>query len=342
MPCFLDDEPERPVARSAGVDDDAETNSGLVFVRSFQQTHAEKKRVSWLGVGVAEASGDVGEQLGLKPGQGLVVTMLVNNSPADKAALHRHDVLAQFDDQMLMDAEQLRKLVQMHAEGDTVNLVIYRGGKKETISAKLGHASFENSANDDEMNLMRGVSLKLASLNNLGPDIADGVRQAAKAIEDEKAQINSLEREMTERNRHEIERAIEQTRRALEQAVREHQLSARDFDAAAQDMEQVAKGGVDVDNDATVVVQKDLKSTRTIVESDDTGDYVIVADPKRHLTAHNHTGKVLFDGEIETPTEQAKVPKAVWEKVKPMLAQLGLVKADGPSQPAMLVRPDSP
>src|SRR5581483_3673780 len=325
MPCYVDDQPEKPVVNSAAANDSSDTNSEQIFVRSFQQTRAEKRHVSFLGVGVAEASEDLGEQLGLKPGQGLVVTMVVNNSPADKAALHRHDVLAQFDDQILVDAEQLRKLVQMHNEGDTVNLVIFRGGKKETITAKIGRSSPDDSALDDEINLMHGVSLKLAKLSNLGPEVNEGVRQAARTIEDEKDQINALEHEMTEHNRHQIERAIEETRRALERAVRAHELSARDFDAAAHDMEQMAEAGVNVDNDATVVVQKDLKSGKTIVQTDDTGDYIIVAGPKRRLTAHDHAGKLLFDGEIETAAQQAKVPKAVWEKVKPMLDQLGAV-----------------
>jgi len=44
---------------------------------------------------------------------------------------------------------------------------------------------------------------------------------------------------------------------------------------------------------------------------------VIVATPNKRLTAHDKDGKLLFDGDIETPEQQQKVPAEVWEKVKP-------------------------
>ena len=67
-----------------------------------------------------------------------------------------------------------------------------------------------------------------------------------------------------------------------------------------------------------------------MVKSDETGTYVIVAAPNKRLTAHDKDGKLLFDGDIETPEQQQKVPGAVWEKVKPMLEQMGPVDAEQP------------
>ena len=79
---------------------------------------------------------------------------------------------------------------------------------------------------------------------------------------------------------------------------------------------------VDVGSDATITVTKDGDSVKTIVQSDDTGVLVIVASPKKRLTAHDEDGKLLFDGEIETPEQQQKVPAELWEKVKPLLQQI--------------------
>ncbi len=113
------------------------------------------------------------------------------------------------------------------------------------------------------------------------------------------------------------------------------------FGSTDKDMQALAEGDVDLDKDATVVVQKDSKSARSIVKTDDSGDYVIIADPKKRLTAHDHDGKLLFDGAIETSEEQAKVPKDVWEKVKPMIEQIGTFKDGKPQSRMTLIKSNS-
>jgi hypothetical protein len=84
----------------------------------------------------------------------------------------------------------------------------------------------------------------------------------------------------------------------------------------------LADGGVSLDKNTTMVVKNDSEAVRTIVKKDETGTYVIVADPAKHLTAHDPDGKLLFDGKIDSTAEQEKVPKDVWAKVEPMLEQV--------------------
>ena len=85
---------------------------------------------------------------------------------------------------------------------------------------------------------------------------------------------------------------------------------------------------MDVDKDATVVIRNDRQSVKTIVKTDDNGSYVIVANPKKHLTVHDKDGKLLFDGDIETSEQQTKVPKEIWKAVSPMLEQMGPLKPE--------------
>jgi hypothetical protein len=49
---------------------------------------------------------------------------------------------------------------------------------------------------------------------------------------------------------------------------------------------------------------------------------VIVANPRKHLTAHDESGKLTFDGAIETSEQQATVPAEIWEKVEPMMSKM--------------------
>ena len=118
-------------------------------------------------------------------------------------------------------------------------------------------------------------------------------------------------------------RAMEDARRAMERALREHPEEMKALASEKNDLTELADKGISVDDDTSIVVKKDLKNARSIVTTDDSGTYIIVADPKKRLTAHDRDGKLLFDGEVETPDQQAAVPKAVWEKVKPMIDQLG-------------------
>ena len=125
-----------------------------------------------------------------------------------------------------------------------------------------------------------------------------------------------------EQLRAEIRKSIEEARRAAETALRQAGNQMDGSSAHRKILEDLAKGGVDIDKDATVTVKSHDHSVQTQVKTDDNGTYVIVANPKKRLTAHDNKGKLLFDGEIETPEQQKKVPKEVWAEVEPMLKQM--------------------
>jgi len=47
-------------------------------------------------------------------------------------------LIFEFEKQRLVLPTQLRKLVQMRTEGETVELTLYRSGQKQNVSATLG------------------------------------------------------------------------------------------------------------------------------------------------------------------------------------------------------------
>src|SRR5262249_19663307 len=83
-----------------------------------------------------------------------------------------------------------------------------------------------------------------------------------------------------------------------------------------------------VDKDARVVVRSNSDSVKTVVKSDDSGTLVIVSNPKPHLTSHDKEGKLIFDGEIDTKDQRKKLPKDLWERVKPLLDDASMDKKD--------------
>lgn len=99
-----------------------------------------KQRVQgYLGVNVSPPHPALAANLNglLKPGQGLLVDSVAENSPAMQAGVRIHDVLIAYDDQKLFAAEQFAKLANNDQPGRKVNLGLLREGKLISLEATL-------------------------------------------------------------------------------------------------------------------------------------------------------------------------------------------------------------
>ncbi len=275
------------------------------------------REVAWLGLGVEESSEALSSQLGLKRGEGLTVGFLAAGSPAAKADFRKNDVLVELDGQMLVHPMQFRKLVQMHSEGDPINLTFYRGGKKQTISVKLGKTNWDEAEIKADPAAAAGLENLNIQIDSLNGDLS-GLSQSLASAGQDKHGGNA-----------EIERTLRLTRKAIENATRRTTTTQKLLSNDDQELEAVAREGVDVDKDATIIVRNKRNSNRALFQSDVSGDFTIEAGAKIHLTARNKSGKLLYDGDIDTAAEQNKVPKEVWEKVEPMYDKI-IASTDGP------------
>jgi len=112
----------------------------------FTKTAPAPQR-TWLGVATEEPSDDVRAQLPVADGTGLLVRSVIADSPAAKAGLEQNDVLVRFDDQILANSDQLRKLVGTKKDGDVVHFTCLRKGREATVEVKLGTHAEEDLAN---------------------------------------------------------------------------------------------------------------------------------------------------------------------------------------------------
>jgi hypothetical protein len=274
---------------------------------------AARKRVAWLGVSTEEASETLSSQLGLESGAGLVVTYVGSQSPAAKAELKKNDVLVELDGQLLVHPSQLRKLVRSHKEGDQVKLEYFRGGKKQTVTVTLAKTAAEFGSLEDQsgwQDQMRELKIQLNAL-----PIKEAIREQMKNLHVELGKLKIDEKKVQD----EVRRGMEEARKAIQDAFRH---TTDGGDPAKQALEALARSGVSVDDDATITVRSTAKSVKSNVKADDAGTIVLVCNPKAHLTAHDKNGKLLFDGEIETPEQRDKVPRDLWERVQPMVDKL--------------------
>jgi len=276
--------------------------------------HGARPDRSWLGVAVEEASEALASQLGLAPGVGLLVTYITPDSPAAKVGLQKNDVLVEFEGQALVHPAQLRKLVQVRQEGDTVKLAFYRGGQKQTASVALGKAPPGFGLLEDGAALkgdLYGLTRQFRAL-----PMGDAWRDAVNAYRDSLGHLKFDQQKVQE----EVHRSVEQARKAWEDALRYSTNAAST--ALAKALKELQRSGLLADNGASVTVRSTGERVKSIVKADESGTIVVVSNPKPRLTAHDQDGKLLFDGEIDTPEQRAKVPPELWEKVEPLLDKL--------------------
>jgi hypothetical protein len=277
---------------------------------------------SWLGVAVEEASEALASQLNLAPGVGLLVTYITPDSPAAKAGVEKNDVLVEFDGQALVHPAQLRKLVQVRKEGDKVELAFYRAGKKQTASTTLAKAPPGFGLFEDGEALKGDLYALRRQFRTLPP--GDAYRDIFNAYRDSLGHLKIDQGKIQE----EVRRSMEQARTAMEDAVRYSTNAAST--AAAKALRELRRLGIVADGGTSVTVRSSGERVRSIVKADESGTLVIVSNPKPRLTAHDKDGKLLFDGEIDTPEQRAKVPPELWEKVEPLLDKLAPKAEDEP------------
>lgn len=275
----------------------------------------EARDTAWLGISTGETAEDVAAQLQLKPGAGLQIIYVAPDSPAAKAGFQKHDVLVNFEDQLLVHPGQLRKLVQTHKQGDKVKIEYYRAGKKEVATATLGKIPDKYAGLDDDK-VFRG---RIEQLTKELTERKVSAEVQHKVLHDAFMAVK-MDRDKLQ---DELHRGMDQVRKAIQEAT----LSATNVDVALEPvrraLREIAGSGVVLDNKATVTIRSAGKDGNSIVTADDSGTIVIFSNPKVHLTAHDKEGRLIFEGQIDTPEEREKVPKELWLKVEPLLGKLG-------------------
>lgn len=111
------------------------------MAKSIMQSLVTDGRVSrgWLGVGIQSLNPKLANRLGVPDGtQGVLVSGIVNGTPAAKAGLEAGDVIVAIDGEKMTSPGQLRNTIAMKGGGASVDLGVLRNGKVRDFAVKLG------------------------------------------------------------------------------------------------------------------------------------------------------------------------------------------------------------
>jgi hypothetical protein len=117
---------------------------------------AEGKKVPFIGVVTSPLGEAVRAQTTLPEDVGLSVDVVSPDSPAAKAGLKAHDILAKYDDQLLCAAVQLSALVKRTGTGNKATLTVLRGGKEMPIEVTVGEHAAQATFKVEGLNIAVG------------------------------------------------------------------------------------------------------------------------------------------------------------------------------------------
>lgn len=289
-----------------------------------------KVPVTFLGVETSEVPRVVSEQLGLPKGFGLVVDYVVPDGPAAAAGVQQSDILRMLNDQILVQPDQLAKLIRSYPEGTNVTLTILRKGQETRITVKLAKKEVSSRKNyfgpdpgnerhrhdkdfgmfDFDFGDLKDLS-SLSDLSNL-KDLGD-LKEIGPAVRDA---VKEARREALQASKEARREALQASREARREALRESGEARREALRAANEARRAARQlhVFSSDNGAVKSTTIDLGKAQITV-TDPHGEMRLEkVNGKKMLTAKDPQGRLLFSGPVDSKEELDKVPADVRQR----------------------------
>jgi len=92
----------------------------------------------WLGISIQKVTSEIADVIGVKEGQGVLVSDVVKESPAKKGGLIRGDIIMEYNGEKIKEVSDLTGKVALTAPGKVAKLKIIRESKTREINITIG------------------------------------------------------------------------------------------------------------------------------------------------------------------------------------------------------------
>lgn len=117
---------------------DEEEGKVLGDRRFFYFNNLGEDEAGWLGMDIREVTPEKVKELKLPAERGVLVTDVEPDSPAAQAGFKANDVVQEFSGQRIEGTAQFRRLVRETPAGRNAQIVVWRDGRAQSLSARLG------------------------------------------------------------------------------------------------------------------------------------------------------------------------------------------------------------
>ena len=120
----------------------------------------------YLGIGIQDLSRELLESFGLDADtEGVLISQVYEDSPAEKHGLKRGDVLIQMNGRPVKDVGHFRNMIAMTMPGTDIDLTLIRKGKQKTVKVKLGNLNEAKTEEPTQNDLMEKIGITVQNLN---------------------------------------------------------------------------------------------------------------------------------------------------------------------------------
>ncbi|MEW6571892.1 MAG: PDZ domain-containing protein [Nitrospirota bacterium] len=117
------------------------------MARVVMKSLIEKGKVvrGWLGVYIQSVTSELAERFNLKDAEGVIISDVIEDSPAEKAGLQRGDVIVEYNGKKVKDAGSLRHIVANTPTDTEVDIKIFRSGELKTVRVRITESPREET-----------------------------------------------------------------------------------------------------------------------------------------------------------------------------------------------------
>jgi hypothetical protein len=225
-------------------------------------------RRTWLGVETSSLTPELRRHFGVGANHGVLISRVLEDSPAARAGLEVGDVLTEFGNDDVTDPHTLGRALRSRRTGERIELEVYRDAKRQTLQVALGDreiCSFDvgalvaldqlkdldqlkNLGHLEHLGALEGLeALKDLQIDIAGVDV-DGIVRASlatalgglhEALSDDEfrrgiERLKEVDTEELERRMREVQRELTRLERQLEAEGGEYKEMAREARERAQ------------------------------------------------------------------------------------------------------------